>query len=69
MHVHVEVRKGHRRKLAKFWLKPGIKLFDKGNLNAKEIKKAKELIEENYDLLVNQIERFFKGEKITPIKK
>ena len=68
-HIHVEIRKGHKRKLAKFWLVPKVEMFDKGNLTDKEIKEAEKLIHENYELLIMQIERFFKGEIITTIKK
>ena len=68
-HVHVEIRKGHKRRLAKFWLEPDVELFDKGNLSSKEIKEAEKMIYENYLLLISQIEKFFNGEDITTIKK
>ena len=35
-HIHVEVKKGHRRRVAKFWLEPEIELVDKGNLSDKD---------------------------------
>lgn len=68
-HIHVEMRKGHKRKLAKFWLEPKIELFDKGNLKDKELKEAEKIIQENYEILISQINKFFSGKKLTIIKK
>ena len=68
-HVHVEIRKGNRRYVAKFWLEPEIKLLKRGNLTDKELALAKKLINENYDILISQIEKFMRGEKIKTIKK
>ena len=68
-HIHVEVRKGNRRYVAKFWLEPEVKLLKRGNLSDKELAQAGKLINENYDTLVKQIEKFMRGEKIKTIKK
>jgi len=68
-HIHVEIRKGKRRYVAKFWLEPTIELIKRGNLSSTEVNEAKKLIEKNYDLLLSQIENVLKGEKVTTIKK
>lgn len=68
-HIHVEIKKGQRRRVAKFWLEPNIELVDKGNLSDKEINEAIKLIQDNIELLNTQIERFRKGEKIKTIRK
>ena len=68
-HIHVEVRKGNRRYVAKFWLEPEIKLLKRGNLSDKELTEARKLINENYDTLIKQINKFMRGKKIKTIKK
>ena len=68
-HIHVEIRKGNRRYVAKFWLEPEIKLLKRGNLTDMELALAKKLINENYDVLISQIKKFMRGEKIKTIKK
>ncbi len=68
-HIHVELRKGKRRYTAKFWLEPEIESFIKGNLSNNEVVMAEKIIKENYDLLINQIEKIIKGEKIKMVKK
>lgn len=68
-HIHVEIKKGHRRRVAKFWIEPNIELVDKGNLSNKEINETIKLIQDNIELLNTQIEKFRKGEKIRTIKK
>ena len=68
-HIHVEIKKGRKRFVAKFWLEPEIKVEEKGNLSPKEIKIAKKLILENYDLLLIQVNKFLKSERIKTIIK
>lgn len=68
-HIHVELRKGKRRYVAKFWLEPKIELIVRGNLSNSEINQAQQLIVENLDLLINQIEKIMRGEKVKAIKK
>lgn len=68
-HIHVEIRKGKRRRSAKFWLEPEIELVKRGNLTNAEINAAKKLIKQHFKLLNNQIDKFSKKEKIKIIKK
>ena len=68
-HIHVEVRKGKRRYVAKFWLEPAIELIEKGNLSSTEANDAKKLIEKNYHLLLKQIAVVLRGDKVKTIIK
>jgi len=63
-HIHVENKKGRFRTTAKFWLEPEVELASKGNFTDKEINLIAKLIKEHRDLIINQIEKFFKGDTI-----
>lgn len=67
-HIHVSVKKGRNRQIAKFWLEPRIEVFDKGRLSDKEINEIIKDIEKNYKILFKQLERFVSGEKVKVIE-
>ncbi|MCR8640274.1 hypothetical protein BEN44_17020 [Leptospira interrogans serovar Ricardi] len=55
--VHIHVRKGE--KLAKFWLKPNVKLEDNYGFNSKELNWIEEEIEKNLNLIEGKWNDFF----------
>ena len=68
-HIHVEMRKNRRRRVAKFWLEPHIELVEPGNLNEREIQMAISLIEENQRLIDEQLDRFYSGRVLKVLRK
>ena len=67
-HVHIEVKKGRHRNIAKFWIEPEIEVVYHGGLSNKEIVKLMKLIKENLSLLKEQLDKFYAGGQIETIK-
>lgn len=67
-HVHVESKKGRFRNTAKFWLEPEVELADSGNFSDTELNLIQKLIENNRDLIISQIEKFFQGQNVKIIR-
>lgn len=67
-HIHVSVKKGRNRQIAKFWLEPRIEVFDKGKLSVKEINEIIKDIDKNYIILIKQLDKFVSGEKVKVIE-
>lgn len=59
IHVHVLHGKGASARKAKFNLLPEIKLVENDGLKPNELKMAEMVIEENYDIIVQQWHTFF----------
>lgn len=67
-HIHVSVKKGRNRQIAKFWLEPRIEVFDKGRLSDQEINEIIKDIDKNYIILIKQLDKFVSGEKVKVIE-
>lgn len=67
-HIHVEVRKGRHRRVAKFWIEPRIELVTAGNLSEKEIGRAMQLIQAHEAILRAQLDAFYQGKTIRMVK-
>lgn len=68
-HIHLEVRKGRRRAVAKFWLEPHIELVSDGGLPARELAQARALLEKYAKILHQQLDKFYAGLRIKVVKK
>ena len=55
MHIHVQCANGD----AKFWLEPGIELAENYGLRAREVRAARNLIEEHNDEIIRRWQDHF----------
>lgn len=63
-HIHVEVKKGRRRHVAKFWLEPMLELVEAGDLNDREVREVVSLIRLHEALIASQLDRFYAGKPV-----
>jgi len=68
-HIHVEVRRGRKRRVAKFWLEPRIELVAAGGLTTREVTQVIALLEENAFQISRQLDRFYSGKPVKVVKK
>ncbi|PCH65680.1 MAG: hypothetical protein COC01_09395 [Bacteroidetes bacterium] len=67
-HVHIISKKGRKYIVAKIWLEPNIEVEKTGNFSKEEINTILKLIEENSVIINEQLDLFYKGEKVKSIK-
>ena len=70
-HVHISYAQSGFKRACKFWLEPVIELDEnkKGNFTVKELGEIKKLIEENKEILMEQLELFYKHQQVKAIRK
>ncbi|MBS1639602.1 MAG: DUF4160 domain-containing protein [Bacteroidetes bacterium] len=70
-HIHVTYNIAGYKQSCKFWLEPEVELDEnkKGNFTEIELREIKKLIEENFDVLLNQLQLFYEGKTVKSIKK
>lgn len=69
-HIHItHARRGYK-KSCKFWLEPEIQIDEnkKGEFNSKELREIEKLIHEHRELLLQQLEEFYKGKQVNAIR-
>jgi hypothetical protein len=69
-HIHItHARRGYK-KSCKFWLEPEIQIDEnkKGEFTNKELREIEKLIHEHKELLLQQLEKFYKGKQVTAIR-
>ena len=69
-HIHItHARRGYK-KSCKFWLEPDIQVDEnkKGEFSNKEVREIEKLIHEHRELLLQQLEEFYKGKQVTAIR-
>ena len=69
-HIHItHARRGYK-KSCKFWLEPEIQIDEnkKGEFTQKELREIEKLIHEHKELLLQQLEEFYKGKQVTAIR-
>ena len=52
---------------AKFWIEPNIELFEKGEFTEVELNKIARDIEENFPIIIDQLNKVLMGEKVKAI--
>jgi len=67
-HIHISVKKGRNRQIAKFWLEPKVEVFDKCKLSDKEINEIIKDINKNYSILIKQLDKFMSGKRVKVIE-
>lgn len=67
-HIHVEVRKGRQRRVAKFWLEPRLELVTAGDLSEKEVSRVIEILKAHAELLSSQLDDFYRGRQVKVVK-
>jgi hypothetical protein len=68
-HIHITDASGIKDRLCKFWLEPKIELVYNYGFKERELTQIRKCMVENKVLLNVQLDKFYKGEKITIIKK
>lgn len=69
-HIHVTHNVAGYKKSCKFWLEPKVELDEnkKGNFSDVELRKIEQLIERNKEIILQQLELFYKGKAVKSIK-
>lgn len=70
-HIHVTHNLAGYKKSCKFWLEPKVQLDEnkKGNFSEIELREIEKLIKENKEIILQQLDNFYKGKSIKSIKK
>lgn len=70
-HIHVTYNVGGYKKSCKFWLEPKVELDEnkRGNFTEIELKEIEKLVNENKELILQQLNLFYKGIPVKSIKK
>jgi len=70
-HIHCTYAHRGYKKSCKFWLEPDIELdINKtGDFTEKELREIQQLIEDNKDILLQQLERFYNNEPVKAIRR
>ncbi len=69
-HIHVtHTRRGYK-KSCKFWLEPEIQIDENktGEFSTKELGEIEKLIEEHKEVLLQQLDEFYTGNRVTAIR-
>lgn len=69
-HIHCTYAHKGFKQSCKFWLEPEIELDEHktGGFTQQELNEIKKLIVENKEVLLSQLERFYKGEQVKAIR-
>lgn len=69
-HIHVTYAQRGYKKSCKFWLEPDIQLDEnkRGEFTNKELRDIEKLIQEHKEVLLQQLEEFYKGNQVTAIR-
>lgn len=69
-HIHVTYANRGYKQSCKFWLEPEIAIDPNktGEFAAKELREIEKLIHENQEILLEQLDRFYKQERVTAIR-
>jgi hypothetical protein len=70
-HIHVTYAQRGYKTSCKFWMEPKIELDEnkKGSFTEIELKEIQRLITDNKELLLSQLELFYKGNPVKAIRK
>ncbi len=70
-HIHVTHNVAGYKKSCKFWLEPEVMLDEnkKGDFTEVELREIRRLIEENKEVILQQLDLFYKGEPVKSIRK
>ena len=68
-HVHIRDNKGRYTNLCKFRLEPEIEIEYNHGFTKTELNEIEKLIGGNKELLLNQLDLFYKGKKVKAIRK
>jgi hypothetical protein len=70
-HIHVTYNHRGFKRSCKFWLEPEISLDENktGDFSDKELREIENLIIENRELLIEQLDLFYKNEPVKAIRK
>src|SRR6266487_4090790 len=70
-HIHVTYTHRGFKRACKFWLEPAVALDPnkKGDFTEKELNEIEKLVEQNKDLLMSQLDLFYKQQPVKAIRK
>jgi hypothetical protein len=70
-HIHVTYAQRGYKKSCKFWLEPEVKLDENkiGDFSHSELNEIRKLIIEHKDLILQQLDLFYKRQVVTAIRK
>jgi hypothetical protein len=68
-HVHVRDSKGRLTNLCKFWMEPKIEIEYNYGFTQKELNEIEKLVNGNKEVLLKQLNQFYKGKQIKAIRK
>lgn len=70
-HIHVTYNVAGYKKSCKFWLEPQVELDEnkKGNFTENELKEIEKLVNEHKEIILQQLNLFYKGIPVKSIKK
>ena len=69
LNVHVRDSKGKLTNLCKFWIEPRIEIEYNYGFTQKELNEIEKLIRENKNILLGQLNLFYKGKRVKAIRK